>query len=152
MLTAKDIMTKEVLTVPMDMQVEELAAIFCHKKISGVPVLNASGDLFGVVTENDLIDQTKKLHIPTVITILDSVIFLEKPGKFEQEIKKMAGQTVQDICTRNPITVNTDTPIEELASIMADNNMHTLPVLEYGRLVGVVGKTDIIRTLIRHGD
>lgn len=152
MLTAKDIMTKEVVTVPMDMPVEELAALLCEKKISGAPVLDAIGGLFGVVTESDLIDQAKKLHIPTVVTILDSVIFLEKPGKFEQEIKKMAGRCVKDICGREVISVNTDSPIEEIASIMAEKKVHTLPVLEHGRLVGIVGKSDIIRSLIRRQD
>ena len=152
MLTAKDVMTKEVVTVSLDMPVEELAFLLCEKKISGAPVLDASGNFFGVVTESDLIDQTKKLHIPTVVTILDSVIFLEKPGKFEQEIKKMAGRTVKDICVREVISVNPDTSIEELASIMAEKKVHTLPVFENSRLVGVVGKTDIIRSLIRRQD
>lgn len=151
MLTAKDIMTKDVVTVSLDMPVEDLASILCEKKISGAPVLDATGGLFGVVTESDLIDQAKKLHIPTVVTILDSVIFLEKPGRFEQEIKKMAGRSVKDICAKSAITVTLDTPLEELASIMAEKKMHTLPVVDQGRLVGVVGKSDIIRTLIRSG-
>lgn len=148
MLTAKDIMTKEVVTVTKDMPVEELALLLCEKRISGAPVLDASGNLVGVVTESDLIDQAKKLHIPTVVTILDSVIFLEKPGTFEQEIKKMAGRTVKDICVQEVKSVHPDTTIEELASIMADKKVHTLPVIENNRLVGVVGKTDIIRSLI----
>ena len=149
MLLARDIMTKEVITVPPDMPVEKLAELLCSKKISGAPVVDDRNTLVGVVTESDLIDQTKKFHIPTVISILDSVIFLDKEDKIEKEIKKMTGSTVLDICTTSPRTVGEETPLDEIATIMADKKLHTLPVMKDGRLVGVVGKSDIIRTLIK---
>ncbi|MBU0729445.1 MAG: CBS domain-containing protein, partial [Proteobacteria bacterium] len=91
MLKARDIMTKDVITVSPDMPVDKLASILFENGISGVPVVDEDGKLLSIVTENDLIDQTKKVHIPTVLTILDSFIYLENPGKFEKEIKKMAG-------------------------------------------------------------
>ena len=147
MLTTKDIMTKEVITVSPELPVDKLAAILWQNKVSGVPVVDADENLKGVVTESDLIDQTKKVHIPTVVTILDSVIFLENPAKIDKEIKKMTGTTVKDICTSDPITVEEGTTLDEIASIMADKHIHTLPVLKDGRVVGVVGKTDIIKTL-----
>ena len=149
MLTAKDIMTRQVITVPPSMPVEELAALLCEKKISGAPVVDEDNSLVGVVTESDLIDQTKKFHIPTVVSILDSVIFLDKEEKVEKEIRKMTGRMVKDICTSSPHTVSEETPLDELATIMAEKKQHTLPVLKDGKLVGVVGKSDIIRTLIR---
>lgn len=150
MLTAKDIMTKNVITVAPELPVDKLAGIFWQNKVSGAPVVDEDGNLVGVVTESDLIDQTKKFHIPTVVTILDAVIFLEKPSKMDKEIKKMTGTTVRDICTVEPVTVEEGTPIDEIATIMADKHFHTLPVLKDGRVVGVVGKTDIIRTISKH--
>lgn len=149
MLTAKDIMTSQVITVSPTLPVEQLAALLYEKKISGVPVVDEDNSLFGVVTESDLIDQTKKFHIPTVISILDSVIFLDKEDKVEKEIKKMTGQTVKDICTTSPETITEETRLDEIATIMAEKQQHTLPVLKDGQLVGVVGKSDIIRTLIK---
>lgn len=149
MLTAKDIMTKEVITVPLKTPVEKLAAIFCEKKISGAPVVDEDGSLVGVVTESDLIEQTKKFHIPTIVSILDSVIFLDSAKKVEKEINKMTGSTVKDICSKEPVTVSGDTPVDEIATIMAEKNFHTVPVVQDGQLVGVVGKTDIIRTLAK---
>lgn len=150
MYTAKDIMTREPITVTLETTVEKLAATLWEKGISGAPVVDAGGGLVGVVSESDLIDQNKKVHIPTVVTILDSVIFLENPAKVEKEIRKMAGITVADIYTRDPITIGEDTPLEEVASIMSEKHVHTLPVLNAaGRLVGVVGKRDIIRTMAR---
>lgn len=147
MLTAKDIMSREVVTVTPETTVNQVARTLFEKKISGVPVVDESGKLLGVVTESDLIDQKKKFHIPTVIAILDSVIFLESAKKIEKEINKMTGAKVKDICTLQPISVTEGTPVEEIATIMAEKKVHTLPVLRDGQLVGVVGKTDIIKTL-----
>jgi CBS domain-containing protein len=147
MRTAGEIMTREIITVSPDMGVAELAALFWEKSISGAPVVDADGRLVGVVTETDLIDQSKKVHIPTVLNILDSMIILENPTKLDRELKKMTGTTVKDICTSEPVTVTEETPMDELASIMSERHLHTLPVLKDGRLVGVIGKADIIRAM-----
>lgn len=148
MRTARDIMSREVITIIEDATVKELARILAIHQISGVPVVNDQGGLVGVVTESDLIFQTKKVHIPTVITILDSVFYLENPEKMDNEIKKMAGSKVKDILSGSPVTVREDTPLDEIATIMAEKNIHTLPVMGDAGIVGVIGKKDIIRTLI----
>ncbi|MCK5404738.1 MAG: CBS domain-containing protein [Desulfobulbaceae bacterium] len=149
MLTTQDIMTSEVITVTEDVPVTRLAAILWENRISGVPVLDDKGEVISVVTENDLIDQTKKLHLPTVISVLDSVIFLENPNKVEKDIEKITGKTVKDICSKNPVIIALDTRLDEIATIMAEKKVHTLPVVSEGKLVGVVGKSDIIRTLTK---
>ncbi len=152
MLKAKDIMTRELITVLPDMAVEDLAALLWQNRINGTPVVDADNNLVGVVTESDLIDQTKRFHIPTVVSILDSVIFLDKEDKIEMEVKKMTGKTVADICTNDPVTIEEQTQVDEIASIMAEKKVHTLPVLTKGKLVGLVGKADIIRTMSRRYD
>lgn len=149
MLKAGEIMTREIISVAPDMSVADLATLLWEKSISGAPVVDTDGRLLGVVTENDLIDQSKKVHIPTVLNILDSMIFLENPAKLDKEIKKMTGTRVRDIYTPDPVTVTEDTPMDELASIMAEQRLHTLPVLKDGQLVGIIGKADIIRSLYR---
>lgn len=148
MKTAADIMTRKVITVTTETPVRELARILMENTISGVPVVDSNGNVIGVVTESDLIDQNKKVHIPTVITILDSFIYLESPERMEQEIRKIAGATVADIYTGKAVTVTPDTPVDELATIMSEKSIHTLPVVENGKLLGVIGKKDIIRTII----
>ena len=148
MLTAKDLMSSNVIAVSLDTTVRELARILADNRISGAPVVGGAGGLVGVVTESDLIFQNKKLHLPTAFAILDAFIFLEDPERMEQEMKKMAGTTVADICTRKPVTVQEDTPLEEVATLMAEKKVHTLPVLDKaGQLVGVIGKSDLIRMI-----
>ncbi len=148
MLVAREIMTDRVITVTPETRVSELARILATENIGGAPVVDSEGRLLGVVTESDLIDQTKKVHIPTVVAILDSLIFLERPDRMEKDIRKIAGTVVGDIYTPNPVTVSEETPLDEIATIMAKKHVHTLPVMRGGELVGVIGKGDIIRTLI----
>ncbi len=148
MQKAAEIMTKDVITVTPETTVIELARLLASNSISGAPVLDLSGNLLGVVTENDLIDQKKKVHIPTVLTILDSVFYLENPDKMEKEMKKMAGATVGDIYSKKPRTVVEETLIDEIATLMSEKDVHTLPVMRGDTLVGVIGKKDIIKTLI----
>lgn len=151
MLTAKDIMTRQVITVAPDLSVQELASLLLSHKIGGAPVVDADQQLLGVVTESDLIDQTKNVHIPTVISILDSFLYLENPQRMDQEIKKMMGRTVRDICAAELVTVTEDTPLSDIATIMSERKVHTLPVLSGGALVGVIGKTDLIRAICQGG-
>jgi len=151
MLTAQDIMTREVITVKENATVRELAALLLTSNISGAPVIDEAGKVIGVVTESDLIFQNKKVHLPTAFAILDAFVFLERPDKMEQELKKIAGSRVGDICSRKLISVTPETELEELATLMAEKNIHTLPVMTGDDLVGVIGKSDIIRTIAQGG-
>jgi CBS domain-containing protein len=145
MLTAKDIMTKEVVTVKPKTSLSELSGILVKHKISGVPVVDDSGALCGIVTENDLISQNKRLHIPTVVSFLDAAIYLESSKKFEQEVNRMTATTVEEICSRKVITITEETTIVDIATIMAEQKVHVLPVVKNGKITGIVGKYDMVK-------
>ncbi len=147
MLRAKDIMTHNVITVKPDTTIEELSRILVENKISGAPVVDDSGSLLGIVTENDLINRSKRLHIPTVLRVFDAFIILEGNKRIREEIKRITATRVEDIYTRNPITVTEDTPIDEIATIMSEKKVHLLPVMSGGRITGIIGKIDIIRAM-----
>lgn len=146
MKTAGDIMTRDVHTVPPTMGLEDLAKAFAERRVSGFPVLDEAGSLVGVITESDLIHQNQRLHIPTAIALFDSVIVLGSSKRLEDEIRHMAATTVEEIMTRDPLTVSLEMPVAEVASLMANRRAHTLPVVDAtGKLVGVIGKLDLIR-------
>jgi CBS-domain-containing membrane protein len=147
MLTAKDIMTKEVVTVKPDTSIEDLAKLLVDNEISGVPVVDESGALYGIVTENDLISRNKRLHIPTVVSFLDAAIYLESSKKFEQEVKRVTATKVKDICERKVVTIGEDTPLVDIATVMAEKKVHLLPVVKAGRVVGIVGKRDVVKAV-----
>lgn len=147
MLKAKDIMTKDVITVKPTTTVEDFARILMKHGISGAPVVDDNENLMGIVTENDLIRKNSRLHIPTILRLFDAFITIGT-SKLEVEIKKMASSTVGEICTRNVITVSDETSMEDVATIMTEKNVHLLPVLKEGKLVGIIGKKDIIKGIV----
>ena len=147
MLTARDIMSSEVITVKLKTPISEVAKIFHDKSIGGAPVVDDEERLVGIITESDLIDQNKKLHIPTVVAIFDAVIYLDSLKQFEKELQKMTGSKVRDVYSEDVTSVNPDTPVNEIASIMAEKHFHTLPVVDGDKIVGIVGKDDIVKTM-----
>jgi CBS domain-containing protein len=150
MLTAGDVMTREVITVKKETTIRELAELFARHRISSAPVVDDSGAMIGIVTETDLVEQDKSLHIPTVISLFDWVIYLESDKKFEKELKKMTGQTVGDIYTEDVVQVSPATPVSDVANLISSRKVNSIPVVDGSRLVGIVARIDLIRTMIKH--
>ena len=148
MMKAKEIMTTEVITVRRDTTVRDLATLFAERRISSVPVVDEAGGLIGIVSESDLIEQDKNLHIPTVVSIFDWVIYLESDKRFEKELQKMTGQTVGDIYSEEVLSVGPEAPVSEVADIMTRERVQAVPVVEGRRVVGIIGRIDMVRTMI----
>ncbi|HEX2770682.1 MAG TPA: CBS domain-containing protein [Geobacteraceae bacterium] len=151
MLTAGDVMTRDVKTVKKETTIRELAELFTRHRISSAPVVDDKGEMIGIVTETDLIEQDKNLHIPTVISLFDWVIYLESDKKFEKELKKMTGQTVGDIYSEEFVKVTPATSVSDVADILSSRKMNAIPVLDGNKIVGMVARIDLIRTMIRRG-
>lgn len=149
MLKAKDIMTRNVISVTPETGIEELARLFIEKGISSMPVVQNNGRLYGIVTETDLVSQDRPLHIPTVISIFDWVIYLQSQKDFKEEVEKITAQKVSEICSTDVVTCTPETPIAEIAQMMTDHKAHLIPVIEQDQVVGVVARLDIIRTMGR---
>jgi CBS-domain-containing membrane protein len=147
MKTASDIMTQDVVTVNKNQPISDLSKIFIENHFNGVPVLDNTGKVVGVVTQGDLIEKNKNLHIPTVITLFDAVLFLESEKKFEDDLKKLTGSKIEDIYHKNLITVSPDTDLNEIITLMAEKDIHTIPVLDGDKLIGIIGKRNIIREM-----
>lgn len=147
MLSVKDIMTTEVITVRPETEIVEATRLLLENRINGLPVVDDKGKVVGILCQSDLIVQQKKLPLPSFFTFLDGFIPLTSMKQLEKEVQKAVATTVAQAMTPDPITVKPDTGLNSVAALMVDKNFHTLPVVEEGRLVGVVGKEDVIRTL-----
>jgi CBS domain-containing protein len=145
---AKDIMTKEVICVSPETEVVQVAKLLLEKHLNGLPVLDRKGRLVGMICQSDLIFQQKKIPLPSVFTLLDSPILSNSPDRIEREVAKMAAITVEQAMTPDPVSVDPETPLEEIATIMVKRSIHSLPVLDRGRVVGMIGKEDLLRTLM----
>ncbi|RLC25409.1 MAG: hypothetical protein DRH21_04025 [Deltaproteobacteria bacterium] len=150
MFKAKDIMTKDLITVLPETEIAQATKLILEKGINGVPVVD-KGKLVGILCQSDLIAQQKKLPIPSFFTFLDGFIPLTSIKQLEKEAQKIAATTVAHAMTTNPVTVRPETDVEEVAALMVGKNFHTLPVLDKGKLVGIVGKKDVLKTLMSSG-
>ncbi|MFC1883536.1 CBS domain-containing protein [Thermodesulfobacteriota bacterium] len=148
MINASDIMTTDVITVKKGTTLKELAQTLYENHINGAPVVDDNGNLEGIICESDLIRKDKKLHIPTVVAIFDWVLYLENPKNIEKEIKRFSATIVEDLYTKEVITVDEKTPIDEVATLMEKKRAYTIPVMDGNKIVGIIGKADLIRTII----
>ncbi len=148
MLKAKDIMTRDVLTVRPETDIISAARLLLEKHLNGLPVVDRDNRILGILCQSDLIVQQEKVPVPSFFSLLGGVIPLTPPQDIEAEIKKISAMTVQEAMTPDPVTVSPETGIDEIATLMVKKNIHTLPVQLNGLLVGIVGKEDVLRTLL----
>jgi len=147
-MKVKDIMTKDPITVSPEAEITHVAKLLLENHINGVPVTDETGDLVGIICQSDLITQQKELPIPSFFTLLDGFIPLTSMKSIEREVQKVVATKVADIMTPSPVTVTPDTTIETVAALMVERSFHTLPVVDDGKLIGIVGKEDMLRTLM----
>jgi CBS domain-containing protein len=150
MITARDIMSTDLITLTPDMDFAAAAKVLLDNHINGAPVVDEDGQLVGILCQSDLVAQHKKLPVPTLITLLDSFVRLPSTKELEKQARKIAAMTVGEAMTRKPVAVHPETSIETIAGLMVDSNLHTLPVVADGQLVGIIGKEDVLRTLLSH--
>ena len=148
MLKASDIMTKDVLTVRPDTDILSAARLLLEKHFNGLPVVNEDNMIVGIICQSDLLVQQERIPLLSFFSLLGGVVPLKSPSVVDAEIKKITALIVKDAMTPDPLTVSPDTDIEEIAKIMVKKHIHSLPVQENGVLVGIIGKEDILRTLL----
>lgn len=147
MLTARDIMSNEIVSVTTTTTLKELARTFVETRFSNLPVLDDAGTLVGVVSETDLVEQQRPLHIPTVMTLFDWVFSFGNEKRFKEEVDRVTAATVGDLYHKNPVTCSPDTTVRDLAGLMSQHKVHLLPVVENGEMIGVVARLDLIQVM-----
>ena len=150
MLKAKDIMKSDLITVAPETHVTEAAKILLEKHINGLPVVDGKGRLVGIICQSDLVAQQMRMPVPSVFNLLDGLIPIGSPSTLDREVRKIAAIQVSEAMSTDPVTVAPETSLEEIATLMVNKNFHSLPVLEEGKLVGIIGKEDVLRTLVDH--
>lgn len=148
MIKAKDIMEKNIITLSPDTEISKAVEILLKNHINGVPVVNADGELMGILCQSDLIFQQKDIPIPPIFAILDSVFPLSSSKSLEDQFQKMAATKVSQAMVKKVATVTPDTSVSEIAGLMVEKHFHTLPVVEGKKLVGIIGKEDVLKTLM----
>ncbi len=147
-MKAKDIMQKNVITVNMDKSIEYVARILTKNKISGVPVVNVNNELVGIITEGDLLHKETNPRMPDFFSLLGGIIYFNGTQKYQEDFKKLIAIKAREIMTKDVISVSKDMEINEIANMMVNNNINRVPVLEDGKIIGIVSRADIVKTLV----
>lgn len=141
-------MTASPVTVKPQDSVETVLKLLEERGVSGLPVVNETEKVVGIVSETDLLFRERPIRMPLYLTFLGSVIYLESLDKFDQQLKKSLGMLVQDVMTPEPITVTPNTPISQAANLMLEKRINRLPVVdEASKLVGIITRNDLVRAL-----
>lgn len=149
MLTVADIMTKNVVSIKGATTVREMAGIFDTMRFGTLPIVDDAGNLTGIVTASDLVEQDRPLHIPTVISLFDWVIPLEGESALQRNLDKITAQTASELASTDVVTVTAADSVSNAAEIMSSRKLHALPVVDGKKLVGMVSRIDIIRSMNR---
>lgn len=144
----QDYMNPEPVTVLASDSVETVLKLLEERHISGLPVVDDSGKVIGVVSEGDLLFKESPMRMPLYLTFLGGVIYLESPDKFDQQLKKTLGTQVQDVMSAQPITITPETPLSEAANLMIERRINRLPVVDaQDQLVGIISRNDLVQAL-----
>jgi CBS domain-containing protein len=148
--TVRDIMDPNPPSVGPEASVEDVVRLMGEHDRPVVLVVNDGGRCIGIVTEADLVigDEEGDIHIPHYIELFGGVVFLEPLRKFERKFKKAVASRVRDLMTADPVTVDVAATAREAAKIIVDRHHNHLPVVEHGRLVGLVTRADVLGALV----
>ncbi len=143
-MKALDIMTTDVITISPDTPVGEIAELLLEKRISGLPVVDKNGKLAGVVSEGDLI------HRQEIEPNRNRSWWLELLSSREdraRDYSKFHGRTASDVMTTDVVSVEEETPISEIASLLESKRIKRVPVCRDGKLVGIVSRANLIQAV-----
>lgn len=143
-----DVMTQNPITVKPETSLEEAIQLLAKYKISGLPVIDESHNMVGILSETDLMWQAMGTPLPAYIMVLDSVIYLKNPAQYQQELHKALGQTVKDAMTEHVVITQPDATVRQAAQLMHDHKIRRLPVVNADKkLVGILTRGDIVREM-----
>jgi CBS domain-containing protein len=142
-LRVGDVMETDWPTLGPESTVEEAIKLFAEDRVSGAPVVD-DGRLVGIITEGDLIFQDADVRAPGFLDILGGIVPLGDTDEYRKEALKSAGVTVGEVMTDDPVTVAPEATLAETATTMAERRKKILPVVDGGRLVGVITRMDIL--------
>jgi CBS domain-containing protein len=143
-MRAHHIMSRDVITVTPQTKIEDAANIMLRSHISGLPVVDDDAQLVGIVSESDFL---RRSEIGTGRKRAAWLQFLLGPGKAAADFVRERGRRVEDVMTQAPITVDEETPLDELVGLMEKNGIKRLPVMRDNKLVGIVTRSNLLQAV-----
>ena len=143
-MRAHQIMTKPVITVAPDTTIIEAANLMLQRHVSGLPVVDSTGKLVGIVSEGDFI---RRSEIGTQRKRGRWLRFILGPGQSASDFVQEHGRKVSDVMTKSPLTITEDTALAEIVELMEKNHIKRLPVVRDGKPVGIVSRANLLQAV-----
>lgn len=146
--TAKDIMTTDVIVAKKDDSIANVATLLIKEKIGGLPVVNENNKVVGIISETDIMKKETDIESPRVLNFFQGLIFLDDIKKLEDDMKKVAAYKVEDLMSRDIITVNENDSFDYVANVMIKKSINRVPVVDKENfLKGIICRYDIIKAM-----
>ena len=145
-MNARDLMTRDVVSVTADMPMRKIAALLVARRIIGVPVIDGGGAPIGFVSEGDLIGRREaesEARGDWWLTLL-----AEGEGLSPDFLTSLNYPTARELMSAPVITVREEASLGEIAKLLAAHNIKRVPVVRDGRVVGIVSRADLVRALV----
>jgi len=136
-MKAKDVMTKKVITVSSELSIRKLILLLLTERISGVPVVDAAGEVIGIISERDILKAVDRL--------------IKVKVSLDEERQQGASNWVDGIMTKEVIFVSEDDPIEDVCKLMSEKKIHRVPVMKGKKIVGINTSMNILKTVASFG-
>lgn len=148
-MQVRDIMSSPAITIGPDADIRTVARTLREQQISGLPVVDATGRVLGLITELDLISRSAPVHEPRYLAVLSALIPLspDEYRDYKEQLRHALAINAEQLMSEEFTTVTPETTVEEALEIMLDPAIITLPVLAADKLVGVVTRTDMVRLI-----
>lgn len=144
-MNAGDVMTQSTVTVDPDASIMHAIELMLKRRISGLPVVDKTGALVGILTEGDLL---RRAELGTQKRRPRWIEFLIGPGRLADEYVSASGRVVHEVMTTPVHTVSEDAPLTDVVKIMESRQVKRLPVVRDGRLVGILSRANLLRALV----
>jgi CBS domain-containing protein len=146
-MKAKDVMTHRVVSISEKATVLDAAQLMMKRRISGLPVVDANGNLVGMITEGDLLRRTE---LATEKTRNAFLRFLLHPGRVAEEYTHSHGRFIGEVMTPDPVSVSEDTSLDQVVTLLEKKRIRRVPVLRDGQLVGIVTRANLIKAFVKN--
>ena len=148
-MKAREIMETNVITIKRETTIEEIAHVLTDNNISGVPVVDDNNKVIGMVTEKDLLYKDIEPRFPAVVELLGGLIFVKGVRHYNEELRKLVATKAEDIMTKGVISINGDAEVEKIAEIMVEKDINRIPVVEDGKIIGIISRADIVKYIAK---
>ncbi len=149
-MLVQEIMTQDVITAKPTDKLREVASLLFNENYTGLPVVDDNGVMVGIVTEYDFINPDLELHIPTYVEFLQALDMVKDSDaeEYKEKVDALAGATIENIMTRDVITVDPTTDIKEAVKIITSHRINPLPVVDsHKKLKGIISRADFLKII-----